>query len=76
MGLLVLVVPLERHFHLSEILGEARIQERLLAAGPLAPLVFILVMAATVVADADVKLAPTSPDLAFPVFPFAAFLSH
>ena len=48
-GLLLLVVVLGRHFHLSEILREARIQERLQAAGPLAPLVFILVMAATVV---------------------------
>ena len=48
-GLLLLVIFLERHFHLSAMFKEARIEERLEAAGPLAPLVFVLVMAATVV---------------------------
>ena len=48
-GLLFLVVFLERHFHLSAMFKEARIEDRLQAAGSLAPLVFILVMAATVV---------------------------
>lgn len=40
-GLVLLVVLLERHFHLSEMFRED--------AGPLAPLVFIVVMAATIV---------------------------
>ena len=48
-GLVLVVVLLERHFHLSAMFKEARIEERLQVAGPLAPLVFILVMAATVV---------------------------
>lgn len=48
-GLLLLVVLLERQFHFSAMFKEARIEERLQAAGPLAPFVFILVMAATVV---------------------------
>ncbi|MCP4204375.1 MAG: TVP38/TMEM64 family protein [bacterium] len=48
-GLLLLVVLLERHFHLSAMFKEARIEDRLRAAGPLAPLVFVFVMAATVV---------------------------
>ncbi len=48
-GLVLLAVVLERHFHVSALLQEARIEERLQAAGPFAPMVFILVMAATVV---------------------------
>jgi uncharacterized membrane protein YdjX (TVP38/TMEM64 family) len=48
-GLLLLVVLLDRHFHLSSMFKEVRVEERLRAAGSLAPLVFVLVMAATVV---------------------------
>lgn len=48
-GLVVLAIFLERSFELSAIFKEARIAERLEAAGPLAPVVFVLVMAAAVV---------------------------
>ncbi|MCP4201721.1 MAG: hypothetical protein GY769_07280, partial [bacterium] len=48
-GLVLMAILLERHFHLSAMFKEARIEERLRAAGPLAPLVFVFVMATTVV---------------------------
>lgn len=48
-GLVVLAIFVERSFELSAIFKEARIAERLEAAGPLAPVVFVLVMAAAVV---------------------------
>ncbi len=48
-ALVLLAVFLERSFQLSAIFEEARIADRLEAAGPLAPVAFILVMAATVV---------------------------
>ena len=48
-GLVLLVVLLERSFHLSSMFGEVRIEERLRAAGSLAPLVFVFVMAASVI---------------------------
>jgi uncharacterized membrane protein YdjX (TVP38/TMEM64 family) len=48
-SLVLLAFLLERHFHLSATFKEARIEERLEAAGPLAPVVFILGMAVTVV---------------------------
>ncbi len=48
-GLVLLVVLLERHFHLSAMFREALIEEWLQAAGPFAPLVFIVLMAAAVV---------------------------
>jgi len=48
-GLVLLVVLLERHLHLSAAFKEARIEQRLRSAGPLAPLLFVLLMAAAVV---------------------------
>lgn len=48
-GLLLLLVVLEQYFQLSSLFKQARIEERLQSAGPLAPLWFVLVMAAGVV---------------------------
>ncbi|MDH3745182.1 MAG: TVP38/TMEM64 family protein, partial [Acidobacteriota bacterium] len=47
-GLVLVVILVERQFHLSAGLKAARIEDRLQAAGPLAPLAFVLVMAVTV----------------------------
>ena len=49
MGLVLLAVYLEQQLHLSRILDSSRVESRLQAAGPFAPVLFILVMAATVV---------------------------
>ncbi len=48
-ALVLVAVVLERSFELSAIFKEARIAERLETAGPLAPVVFVLVMAVAVV---------------------------
>ncbi len=48
-ALVLVAVVLERSFQLSETFKEARIADRLEDAGPLAPVVFVLVMAAAVV---------------------------
>ena len=48
-GLLMLVVLLERRFHLSEVFDTGVLEHRLENAGPLAPVLFMLLMAATVV---------------------------
>lgn len=47
--LLVLAVLLVRRFHLSEILAPGRVEDRLESAGSFAPVVFVLVMAVTVI---------------------------
>jgi len=48
-GLLLLALFLERWLHLSKILDPGRVDSQLQAAGPLAPVIFMLVMAGTVV---------------------------
>lgn len=48
-GLVLLALLLERHFHLSSLFEQSRIEQRLEAAGPFAPAVFVLGMAAAVV---------------------------
>lgn len=48
-GLLLLVVFLEQRLHLSKILDPSRLEDQLHAAGPLGPVLFILLMAAAVV---------------------------
>ena len=55
-GLILLIVMLERWLHLSRILDPGRVEGRLHAAGPLGPVLFILVMAVTVVSP-----VPTFP---------------
>jgi uncharacterized membrane protein YdjX (TVP38/TMEM64 family) len=48
-GFLLLAHFLEKRLHLSKILDPSRVENRLQDAGPLAPVLFMLVMAATVV---------------------------
>ncbi|MBZ0115219.1 MAG: TVP38/TMEM64 family protein [Thermoanaerobaculia bacterium] len=52
----ILVIALEREFHFSRLLEPGRIEQRLLAAGPFAPVLFILMMCATVLSP-----VPTFP---------------